>query len=440
VNVLVVDGGMNERDAKRSSSYYLLNALVPVKDSDKAKYYLQPRVVPPRLASPALLAKQDLCILVNAAAQADLKHRDALAGDFLDELGRFVRQGHGLLIFAGDNVQPDAYNRLLGQRQGLLPLKIKSVVEKTIKEPLLINRDSFELPAFFNFKTDEFYKDFNRVEAYKALELDETSGFGEANTPPLTPDPSPQGGEGGNAPAAQGGEGSVSPAKVALRFQNGLPAVVSKKIDAGEVMIVTTAAERGGKDESADPTWTDWPLRLVYVPFVDVAVAHLLHGQTQNHNLTAGETLRWYPSDKLTRSFALTMPDGTRQRLGLPEKAGNRLVVTANDMPTAGVYRLFETLPTDTAPPPTAAEDKKAGVPLAVTPDLRESENLESFTNDQLDQRLGFAATHVTAGADGAPLTLSDRLNREWTMWLLMAVLALVIVEGLLAWWCGRAW
>src|SRR5207247_6210431 len=78
VNVLVVDGGINERDPKRSSSYYLMNALVPVKDNDKAKYYLQPRLVPPRLASPALLAKQDLCILVHAPLQADLKPREVL--------------------------------------------------------------------------------------------------------------------------------------------------------------------------------------------------------------------------------------------------------------------------------------------------------------------------------------------------------------------------
>ena len=32
----------------------------------------------PRLASPALLAKQDLCILLNTAVQADFKNRDAL--------------------------------------------------------------------------------------------------------------------------------------------------------------------------------------------------------------------------------------------------------------------------------------------------------------------------------------------------------------------------
>ncbi|MCI0684945.1 MAG: BatA domain-containing protein [Gemmataceae bacterium] len=432
VNVLVVDGGLSERDPKKSSSYYLMNALVPVKDSDKAKYYLQPRVVPPRLASPALLARQDLCILVNAAAQPDLKHRDALARDFLDELGRFVREGHGLIIFAGDQVQADAYNRLLGQKLGLLPLKIKGVVERAIKEPLLVNRDSFDLPAFLKFKTDEFYKEFNRVEAYQALELDESQAAAASRAGPS--DPVQRAGPDGNQ------EASAAPARVVLRFQNGLPALAAKQVDAGEVLLVTTAADPGWKEDSPNPTWTDWPLRFVYVPFIDVAVAHLLHGQTQNHNLTAGETLRWYPSEKMTRSFTLVSPGGVRQRLGLPEKVGNRLVVTASDLPAAGVYRLVESLPADTTPAPIPVDDKTSGIPLAVTPDLRESDSLETFSDEQLDQRLGFSPAHVTAGAEAGALTLSDRLNREWTTWLLMAVFGLVVAEALLAWWCGRAW
>jgi hypothetical protein len=32
-----------------------------------------------------------------------------------------------------------------------------------------------------------------------------------------------------------------------------------------------------------------------------------------------------------------------------------------------------------------------------------------------------------------------ERLNREWTLWLLLAVLALALGESLLAYWCGRA-
>jgi hypothetical protein len=43
VNVLVVDGGSSDRDPRRSSSYYLMNALAPVKDAERGKHYLQPR-------------------------------------------------------------------------------------------------------------------------------------------------------------------------------------------------------------------------------------------------------------------------------------------------------------------------------------------------------------------------------------------------------------
>ena len=52
VNVLIVDGAYNEREPEKSSSFYLMHALAPVKDTARSAYYLQPRVVPARLASP----------------------------------------------------------------------------------------------------------------------------------------------------------------------------------------------------------------------------------------------------------------------------------------------------------------------------------------------------------------------------------------------------
>jgi hypothetical protein len=431
VNVLVVDGGQSDRDPRRSSSYYLMNALAPVKDAERGKHYLQPRLIPPRLAAPALLAKQDLCILVNAAVQTDAKQPAALPADFLDELGRFVRQGKGLLIFAGDQVQPNAYNRVLSQKLGLLPMPIKSVVERPIKEPLLVNRDSFDLPALLKFKTDELYKDFNRVEVWKALELDATRLAPVRRT---GTDAAPADKDNDDAEDAA----AEAPPVVALRYQNATPAIVSRKVDAGEVVLVTTAADPGWKDDVPHPVWTDWPLHFVYVPFIDVLVAHLLHGQTQNHNLVAGETLRWHPRDRLQRTYTLVHPDGERMRLGLPEKHGNREVVTTRDLPRAGVYHLTTALaPQETGAPGIGEPDK--GVPLAVVPDLRESDDLTTLTDEQLDERLGFAPIHVTAGGEETAGGVGSRLHREWTLWVLMLVLLLAAGEMVLAWWCGRA-
>jgi hypothetical protein len=181
----------------------------------------------------------------------------------------------------------------------------------------------------------------------------------------------------------------------------------------------------------------------MYLPFIDVAVAHLLHGQTHTHNLTAGQTLQWYPRDAEQRTYALLHPGGHLERLGLPETVGERPVVTASDLSRAGIYYLLSmpaARPGQKAETPDSVEAKEKGSPLAVVPDLRESEDLESLTDAQIDERLGFRPIHVTAGDATATFSEIERLNHEWTLWILTAVLLLVLCESVLALWCGRAW
>ena len=55
-------------------------------------------------------------------------------------------------------------------------------------------------------------------------------------------------------------------------------------------------------------------------------------------------------------------------------------------------------------------------------------------------ERVGARLAWATAGDDGSAFAGGERLKREWTVWLLALVLALVLVEAVLAWWCGRAW
>ena len=88
-----------------------------------------------------------------------------------------------------------------------------------------------------------------------------------------------------------------------------------------------------------------------------------------------------------------------------------------------------------------AVLNHSCGERFAIAPDLRESENLASYTNPEINEKLGFEPIHITAGAgEMAVSTGTERLNREWTVWVLMAVLLLVIGEVGLAWWCGKAW
>src|SRR5262249_35040878 len=139
---------------------------------------------------------------------------DVLPADFVEALAGFVKQGKGLVIYAGDNVAPDAYNRILGKKHGLLPLAIAGVAEPGVKNPLKLNPDSAGLPAYWKFRDDGYYKGFKDIEVYKALDLLEPAQAArkEALTNEEPKDKDKQ----------------QDPLTVVFRFNNDKPAVVSR--------------------------------------------------------------------------------------------------------------------------------------------------------------------------------------------------------------------
>ena len=443
VNILVVDGNYypGEKDAERSSSYHLMHSILPVQETQRATYKYNPRMVTAAAAAPALLNRMDLCILVNCPLQPRLGQRSgSLAPDFVQALDAFVRNGHGLIIFSGDHVQPETYNSVLGKKFGLLPLTLKAAVKAKDDAPsFLVNRNSFGggPPAYWKFKDDDYYRMFDFVEVRQFVELDE----GAIPKKPLREkkDDDPEAEEKKDTPPGKD-EDVVS---VIMRLNNDKPLAVSRKADSGEVVFVATSAHDEGFDpKTQNPHWTNINRLPTLLFFLDVTIGHLMHGQMQTYNVIAGQTLDWYPTDKLDHVYSLAHPDGkTIERLKPPEQKNKRVVVSKGELARAGVYRMFahprgadgsETLDLTAA--------LKTSTPIAVAPDLTESADLTTLTEKQLDEQLGFQPIHIVAGAVAAGSTGADRLNREWTVWVLLAVLALVLLEVVLAWWCGRAW
>jgi len=441
VNILVVDGNWNEKDPEKASSYHLMHSLLPVPENQRATYKYNPRVVSARLASAANLERQDVCILVNCAlAPKAGVLRDVLPGHFIEALDKFVRKpGHGVIIFSGDNVQPDDYNKILGKKYGLLPMPLKPAIKSPGLVPFFINRDTFGAgpPSYWNFKREKHYEIFDAVPVWQHLDLDEES----LAKKPAKKDDVAKEKEKQDKDAKD--KKDDMPPQVIVRLSSNKPLAVAKKVDAGEVVFVTTAAQKEGRDaKTGIPGWTIFNELPPYLYFLDATVAYLAHGQAQSYNLQAGDMLKWYPTDKLDSVYNLVHPDGKVVRLGTPEKVkGRHVVTTAAELPRAGVYRMTvqsrgaESV-AETIDPAVAA---KIGTPIAVIPDLAESAELTTFANVDVERVLGFTPVYIIAG-EGAVSSGTERLNREWTVWALLAVLALVLLEVAFAWWCGRAW
>jgi hypothetical protein len=412
VKILVVDGNLDQRDSERSSSFYLVNALAPVRDVDRSKYHLQIDVVSPEQAGGAALDDKAVCILVNVPMPFRFGDEGVRqTKEFLDALTRFVRKGRGLLMYGGENVVPDAYNRWLGDR-GLLPVRVTDWETFPLTKPLSIDRKSANVPAFRRFAEDEYYQALSDWPIYRTVGLAE--------------------------PETKSDDGE--PARVAFRYTNGKPAMVTRKVGSGEVLFIGTSADPGWKPRSLEATWNilqRWP---GFVPLCEAEVNHLLAGQAQSHNGSVGDALRYLPQgDEDKRSYVLIEPgerkdgiihlltEGQRVPLGPPLKTKERTQVVSANLSKAGVYYLTTR--------ERELSDKK---PFALVPDARETIDLSALEDDEIDRQLGYAPQHLTARENEELVFGAARTSREWTTWLLWLALGLACGESLLAWKCGR--
>ena len=237
------------------------------------------------------------------------------------------------MVFAGDHVEPEAYNRLLYEQQRLLPMRVAGVSTLAAGQRLTLDRQSAEARPFVKFRVDEGYASIDNVEVRKLLQLEEQRRV----------------------------EDPLEEVRVLLRYNNGQPAIVSKRrAGEGDVMLITTSA--------SDERWTDWFIAPSFVPFAQVALNTLLEGQPLTYNRTAGDSLRYAPPKQAAdRLWEVLLPDNTRVRLGYPESVQGRAVVTATETARAGVYRI---VPVGASP-----SEEQQSASYAVIPDPNESED-----------------------------------------------------------------
>ena len=221
LKVLIIDGepGNYLRDAE---SFFVERALNPRKSSGSK---VTPVVVGETGLRGVDIRSFSVVYLLNVAHPSSVKQW----------LIPFVERGGGLFIAVGDRVHPDVYNRELAE---LLPASVGPVKvaspDLTGEKPPSLSYPNVDHPLFSVFR--EAGADvFGTTAFYKIM----------PTAPVLKKD-----------------------ARVVMTYTNGLPALLSRRVGRGRVLFLTSTLDR---------EWNDFPLKSVYLPFLQEAT-HLLAG------------------------------------------------------------------------------------------------------------------------------------------------------------------
>jgi aerotolerance regulator-like protein len=362
VKALIVDGAPSSLRS-RDEAFFVEAALAPARTGGR----IAAQTLDADAAANAQLEGFDVVLLLNVPAPQRA---------FAERLREAVaRRGLGLFIALGDHVDPDAYNDAL---RDLLPRPLHLI--KTAAEPGA--QGSEEHAARFGVVdwAHPLFRIFGPAER-EGLESARTFRYAL-----LKPE--------------QGAR-----AHILASYDDGAPALIEAPVGQGRVLLYTS---------SASHSWTDWPVRVSFLPVLQQAVSWLADALEQRQPAPAvvgGERTLTAPAG--TRVETVLGPDGKplplRRDNGHPDDAAVSLAVP-------GQYRAL-------VAPPGVQPREEPSLSFVADLDPRESD-LRRVDEGELKAQLGGAASAQVAassaaaqGAHGTPL---------WSALLLLGALALL--------------
>lgn len=385
LRALIIDGDPGEH-LTNAESYFLERALNPRKSSGSR---VVPEVVGEGAVSRLSPEQFPVVFLLNVADPSSLAAR----------LEAYVKAGGGLFIAPGSRSRIELYNRRLSE---LLPASLGEVkaasVDLTGEKPPGLSWPEVSHPIFQVFR-DAGATVFGQIAFYKLL---------------LT------------APTLKPG------ATVLLKYTSGLPALLSRTVGAGRVLLFTS---------SLDHDWSDFPMKSVYLPFVQECTHFLARnptGEDRARLFTVGQpvTLELPAGSSL---LSVVRPDGQQVALeALPgdDVSGGRRAVFRQAL-VPGHYTVIETAGAEGASPGSGA-DRSASSPL-LRPELSFSVNVSELESDLTPMAQGLLSKVLS----GLPVLLEGQGDVEGEVVvdrrrvlnhsLLWAFLGLLALEGMLA-------
>jgi hypothetical protein len=325
LRILLVDGDP-QTSLVQSETFFLTRALNPAGERDSSLFL--PTVVLPDGLNAANLDNYQVVILSNLATLAD---------GFVTKLQNYLRQGGGLLIFAGDKFSAESYNQKLAQA---LPAQLRDTKTGPESGGEKIDKIDLTHPALQNLADSILQESLKTVRVW---------GYQRAAGKPL------------------------------IALANGDPLLLEQKVGAGKVMLMTTSADRD---------WSDLPVKTVFLPLIQSLTQYLAGGK--RGNLDAGIAVGAskelsFPANFVGRNLRVTKPDKQNAEVAIVG-AKERATATVDENDMAGIYRLSLT----------AGGDKDSGAPqlYAVNAPFMES-RLDEISAAELAGKLKPIRTEV---------------------------------------------
>ena len=364
IRVLLLEGDIENVVGNRSGGYYAKVALSP-QDSDEEEGVVVNEIDPADFALEKL-KDYDVVVMNNVLT---------VSPSTAKRLKRFVSEGGGLIVFAGDRVEASAYNQSLGAAgEGILPAELGEVSSSEAEEGWTMEAaKSDHLLARLTARYPEKLLDAIRIT--KQIEATPTEN-----------------------------------SEVLITSQSGNPVLLSRSTGSGTVLLFTTSASK---------RWNNLPREPLYAILLQQAVT-MLTSDPDRLQLTVGNDASLPLTKREAGEFVDLLRPGTEE----PEEIrviqnGDQLAAPVS-LTKHGIYEI-------------KAEEGKPGVAIAANVNASES-NVRVVESAALSNTLDSTGVQVLNREGSTSKAIEDaRRGSELSQRLLLAALIVFILQSILA-------
>lgn len=304
-----------------------------------------------------------------------------LPEQLVKNLSNYLPAGGNVLFFLGDRVDPEWYNKNLVDNLGgayVLPARLFKRVGNAVSKSVGYQMTDLDAghPAFSIFSSDG-NGDPGRAQIFEFFQV--------------RPNPA---------------------ALLLCRMSHGLPGIIEEKRGRGKSMLITF---------SADTSWTNWPIRATWLPFLHQTLISLITANELNlGEIRPGMPVSATISAREASRLMVKKPDGTSETLTTQPGTQGLVHFSTRDTETNGYYEIL------------TGEKNHVLTAFAVNPPAEES-NLERINLRMIPRFLPLTHDAGKGKSVGEKVTrLRDGYDLSWA-----ALLALIILAVAESWFAN---